>query len=137
MTNEELKIMILSETVRNYVLETGWTFTDMEKAALLYHSDLPLSEQYSRLRDLRDKTADDDLRRQIAEYLDREDRAMLAFKENSGKQCIYILKTEEKGGFWDGKYLPNGYFFDRESAFEYGKKEKAKFKIEKRDNDSL
>lgn len=46
MDVEELKAMIPSETVRKYVLETGYTFTDMQKAALLYHSNLVLREQY-------------------------------------------------------------------------------------------
>lgn len=48
MDIEELTAMIPSETVRNYVMESKWTFTDREKAALLYHSDLSLKEQYTR-----------------------------------------------------------------------------------------
>ena len=44
MDIEELKAMIPSETVRQYVLDTGWTFTDMQRAALLYHSGLPSKE---------------------------------------------------------------------------------------------
>ena len=58
MDIEELTAMIPSETVRNYVMESKWTFTDREKAALLYHGDLSLKEQYSRLGTLRDTTAD-------------------------------------------------------------------------------
>ena len=33
MDIEELTSMIPSETVRNYVMESKWTFTDREKAA--------------------------------------------------------------------------------------------------------
>ena len=55
MDIEELTAMIPSETVRNYVMESKWTFTDREKAALLYHSDLSLKEQYTRLGNLRDR----------------------------------------------------------------------------------
>lgn len=40
MDIEELNALIPSETVRQYVLDTGWTFTDVQKAALLYHSNL-------------------------------------------------------------------------------------------------
>ena len=131
MDIEELKAMIPSETVRNYVMESGWTFTDRERAALLYHSDLSLKEQYTRLGTLRDTTTDEGLQKQLTEYLEREKRAIRAFKENSDKCCIYILKVRENGGSHDGEYLVCGYFFDWEVAFEYGRKENASFQIEK------
>lgn len=131
MDIEELKAMIPSETVQRYVLETGYTFTDMQKAALLYHSDLVLREQYCRLRALRDTTADKGLRGQLTEYLNREEQAIQTFKENGDKHCIYILKVREDGGFRDGEYIACGYFFDWEVACEYGKKESAPFQIEK------
>lgn len=41
---DELELLIPSETVREYVRETGWTFTDFQKAALLYHRGLPLKD---------------------------------------------------------------------------------------------
>lgn len=131
MDVEELKAMIPSETVRKFVLETGYSFTDMQRAALLYHSDLPLEEKHSRLEDLRDTTTDEGLRRQLTEYLDREKRAIQTFKENGDKRCIYVLKVWENGGSHDGEYLACGYFFDWELAFEYGKKGNAPFQIEK------
>lgn len=132
MNIEELKAMIPSETVRNYVLETGWTFTDKEKAALLYHSELPLEQQqFFWLRNLRDKTEDEALREQLTEYLDREEQAIRAFKKNGDRRCVYILKVREDGGYWDGKNLPCGYFFDWETAFDFGRREKTRFVIEK------
>ena len=76
MDIEELTAMIPSETVRNYVMESGWTFTDRERAALLYHSDLSLKEQYSRLETLGDTTTDEGLQQQLTEYLEREKRAI-------------------------------------------------------------
>lgn len=53
---EELKILIPSEDVRNYALETGWSFTDRQKAALLIYSSLPLKEQYSHLQTMQRNT---------------------------------------------------------------------------------
>lgn len=131
MDIEELTAMIPSETVRNYVMESKWTFTDREKAALLYHSDLSLKEQYTRLGNLRDTTTDEGLQRQLTEYLEREKQAIQAFKENAVKRCVYILKVQENGGFHEGEYLARGYFFDWNVAFEYGKKENVPFQIEK------
>ncbi len=67
-----LAAMVPSETVRRYIMETGWTFTDMERAALLFHSDLPLDQKRSCLRDLQSKTEDERLRKQLSEYLSQE-----------------------------------------------------------------
>jgi len=67
-----LAAMVPSETVRRYILETGWTFTDMQRAALLYHNDLLLEQKCSCLRDLQAKTEDEGLRKQLSEYLNQE-----------------------------------------------------------------
>ncbi len=131
MDVEELKAMIPSETVRKYVIKSEWTFTDREKAALLYRGDLSLKEQYSRLGTLRDTTADKRLQKQLTEYLEREKQAIRAFKENAANRCVYVLKVQENGGFHEGEYLACGYFFDWNVAFEYGKKENVPFQIEK------
>jgi len=80
-----LAAMVPSKTVRQYILETGWTFTDMERAALLHHSDLPLEQKDSCLRDLQAKTEDEDLRKQLSEYLSRA-----------------VPFNEERGGWTDG-----------------------------------
>lgn len=49
MEEQELERMIPSKTVRDYVMETGWTFTDFQKASLLCHRGLLLKEEYSYL----------------------------------------------------------------------------------------
>ena len=90
MDIEELKAKIPSETVRQYVLDTGWTFTDMQRAALLYHSGLPLEQQCSWLRTVRDKTKDECLRKQITEYLNLKEQGFQAFKENEDRRHIYV-----------------------------------------------
>lgn len=131
--NDILEIMIPSETVRKHVLDTGWKFTDKEKGALLQrrYCDLLLQDLYSYLRHLRDITTDEELREQITTYLEYEEQAIQTFKENGDRRCVYILKVREDGGSWDGEYLPHGYFFDWETAFEFGKREKTLFNIEK------
>jgi len=82
-----LATMVPSETVRRYIFETGWTFTDMEKAALLHHSDLPLEQKDSCLRDLQTRTEDERLRKQLSEYLSRE----VPFNEERDGYFTYIF----------------------------------------------
>lgn len=131
MDREELELLIPSETVREHVLETGWTFTDFQKAALLCHRGLLVKDEYLHLKELGERTSDYDLQKQITEYLGRMEQGFLNFRENSDRRCIYVLKVREDGGFWDGEYLVCGYFYDWEKALEYGKKEKKSFEVEK------
>lgn len=75
MGKEELEILIPSETVRKYVMETGWTFTDREKAALLYHENRQWKKKCALLQVLADKTDDEELREQITEWLEWHEKA--------------------------------------------------------------
>lgn len=114
---EELKAMIPSETVREYILKTNWTFTDREKAGLLLHKPLPLSELFPRLRNLRDNTADEVLKEKLTQHLNAEERGLRELKENGGREHIYILKILDAP---DRDYYAVGYYFDYETAYEYG-----------------
>ena len=55
---EEPKALIPSEDVRKHIVETNYEFNDWQKAALFYHRELPLEEQYLWLGSLKDKTED-------------------------------------------------------------------------------
>lgn len=127
---EELKILIPSEDVRTYALETGWNFTDRQKAALLMYSSLPLKEQYSHLQSLQRNTTDQRLQEQIAGYLGREECKFQAFKENSDKAYIYILKVKDEELSYS-EIMPTEYFFELNLAYECGKETGLPFMIEK------
>ena len=127
MDEKELKILIPSETVREYMAETGWEFTDFQKAALLCHRGLLLKDEYAHLKALGERTADHVLREQITGYLGEIEKGFQAFRENGDRSCIYVLKVRQEGGHWDGEYLDSGCFFDWETALACGKKEKAPF----------
>lgn len=131
MDEKELEILIPSGYVRNYIKESGWAFTDREKASLLCHADIPWRERCQRMKDLQQRTHDGELKREISAYLDKAGMEYAAFKENGSRSHIYILKIREEGGSWDGEYLARGYFFDWKTAYGYGKKEDAPFEIEK------
>ena len=117
---EELKAMIPSETLREYILKTNWTFTDREKAALLLHNSLPLSEEFTRLRNLCDNTADEVLKEKLTQYLNFEERELQELKENGNREYIYVLKERS---ITDSDYYVEAYFFDYEEAYEYGLKD--------------
>lgn len=128
---KELEILIPSKTVRDYVLETGWKFTDFQKASLLCHRGLLLKDEYAHLEALGERTADHALREQITGYLGGIEKGFQAFRENGDRRCIYVLKVREEGDHWDGEYLDSGCFFDWETALACGRKEKTPFEIEK------
>lgn len=93
---DELKALIPSEYVKNYVLETGWSFTDAQKAILLVNACLPLKEKHSKLKALLERTTDRKLQKQIEWYLNREEQELLDFEENRDKKSIYILRFRKK-----------------------------------------
>ena len=131
MDLDELRAMIPSETVRQYVLDTGWVFTDMQKAALLYHSCLPLEEQYSYLRKLMVQTTDETLREQISNYLEQQERGLCAFKENRENSHIYVLRVmDEESKEYDSIHS-QGYFSRWDMAFAAGQQKGEPFQIEK------
>lgn len=130
-----LEAMIQSECMREYVIKTSWTFTDVQKATLLANGwvgNLPLEEQFRYLRILLDSTNDTELKSQITAYLDRMERHLRELKDNHDRNCIYILKVEndtEGDNYY--RISPEGYFFDYELAYESGCKQNRRFQIEK------
>lgn len=121
----ELNALIPSEDVRRFVLETGYSFTDWQKAALFYHGAITVEEQFSWLHKLSDSTPDTKLKQQITEYLTREEQAVALFKENKDRDFLYIVKYTDE----DCKYKM--FFYNYEAAYDYGKKQGFPFVIEK------
>lgn len=126
MEQDELEAMIPSKTVRQYVLETGWTFTDWQRAALLAHSWHPVEDRLALLGRLSEQTADEELRRQISVYVDWIGQVIRELQDNRDRRCIYSLTLEE-----DCDDPPVAYFFDWETACECGRRSGGRFRIEK------
>lgn len=127
---EELKALIPSEYVRNYVSESGWTFTDSQKAVLLANGDLTLKEQHSCLQVLQENTSDHGLRQRIARFLNREELKFQDFKENKDKAYIYILMVKEEDIPYSS-ILPTEYFFELDQAYECGRETNLPFMVKK------
>ena len=124
--NEELTLLVPSKDVRRFIMDNGYTFTDWQKASILHNWDSPESQERAALHKLRDTTDDIELRRQLTEYLEIEEKAFRTFKDNSGHIFIYLLKY--KAMFDDEDTV---YFFDYEKAFQYGCAVSVPFAIEK------
>ena len=127
MDQDELEAMIPSETVRKYVLETGWPFTDWQRATLLAHSWRPVEDRLALLRRLSSQTSDDELRRQIAVYVDWIQQVIRELQDNRDRRCVYALKLEED----KCTNPPTAYFFDWETVRECGRRSGGRFRIEK------
>lgn len=72
--------LIPSRDVRNYMAKQGRKLTDFEKAVLLYHrSGISLEERMRFLEELKNLTEDRELKKQIQERLDYEQKCFDLF----------------------------------------------------------
>ena len=121
-----LDMLIPSDTVRAFIQESGYAFTDWQKASLLYRRDCPQTAVRSALLTVRDGTTDRVLKRQLTEYLEREEDVFRLLKENPDRDFLYILTYRNEDSEDEIRY-----FFDYEMAFRYGTQTKTTFVIEK------
>ncbi len=121
----------MSDFMQNYYQEKGITFTDLEKATILWNSVFPLpkAEILSALKEIADTTADKALQTQIKERLYAERETEQRFQGNDGR-CFFICTSSDEGPKEEwGSY----YFAALEAAKAYGKEEsQGIFKIEKK-----
>lgn len=111
----------MSDFMQNYYLEKGITFTDSEKATILWNSVFPLPkvEILSALKEIADTTSDKLLKTQIDERLNTEREAERRFQENDGRYFYSCTPSDEGPRREWGSY----YFAALEAAKAYGKKE--------------
>ena len=124
LDDEELNAMVPSPDVRQFVRDTGYTFTDWQKAALLSRGDTPTSVNRSLLYALKEQTADTVLKQQLTEYLDCEETAFAIFQQNSKRESVYILTYKN-----EDDETATSYFFDYTMALRFGTQAKAAFQI--------
>ena len=123
--HNELMAMIPSESIRKYVVDTGYIFSDWSKAALLYHNraiDYDTKDVF--LRNIAENTGDEKLKKQILWYLDYTKKLLEQIRNNTARKYVYLLGDIAEN---DKKML----FFDYDIAYEYGKKAGVRFCIEK------
>ena len=121
--NRALKY-IKSKDVRAYIKRTGLQFSDSEVGTLLFHSGMPYHELHCALKGLAERTADQELRRQIEERIAYDERCSEIFRTNDGsfffavsvdagsKECEYdeiigyFASVELALAFMKGKNVP-------------------------------
>lgn len=121
----------MSDFMQNYYQENGITFTDSERATILWNSVLPVpkAEILDALKEIADTTKDDLLKAQIYERLDAERDRGQRFEGNDGR-CVFICTPsgEDPKEKWD-----SSYFATLKAAIAYGKEESLGiFQIEKK-----
>ena len=119
---------IPSNSVKKYIKDNNITFTDFEKAALIYNARSVTKEDvYAELAELMRETKDKNLKKQIAERLE-EDAKILKIIQTGGEKVIYKLSVYYPE---DKEYEGEGYFATYEAAKKFSRRYSQDFMIEK------
>lgn len=115
---------IKSKDVREYIKRTGLQFSDSEIGTLLFHSGMPYHALHRALKELAEKTTDQELRRQIGERIAYDERCREIFRTNDGsfffEVCVdgdskegacgeavgHFASAERALAFMEGKNIP-------------------------------
>lgn len=108
--------IIPSKDVREYLSEINYAFTDLERAALLYHTVEDKEEIWERLEELKGTIQDTELIKQIEERIRHEKKCKDEFMKNESGHYIYTVSYEEDKIEW-----VMGHFLDAELAICCGK----------------
>ena len=126
--NEALKY-VKSKDVRAYIERTGLRFSDSEIGTLLFHSGMPYHELHRALKELAEKTADQELRRQIGERIAYDERCSETFRANDGS-FFFAVSVDAGSEEWEYDEAI-GHFASAELALAFMKGKKAPFTVKK------
>lgn len=115
--------LIPSQYMRECYRELNFTFTDFQKATLIWNSPgKKRQEILDALKELAADTKDFCTKRQIQERLDYERKAFEKFKENDAGKYVYVVAERE-----DNENA--GFFSEYERAFQYAKRYMKKYEV--------
>lgn len=120
MTNvsaTKLHILIPSTTVREFVINTGYQFTDKQQAAMIYNQDFAYQDLHDLLMKIHDNTEDEMLKKEIRECIEFEENDVKQFRDNSENKYIYLLKIYDPD---DEESYDAGYFINVDDAIIHG-----------------
>ncbi len=124
-----------SKQQREYLKEKGFYFTDIQKAAMIWNVPCySWEEKLLSLEELAYSTNDDGLKKQIAERIEYEKKAMETFKENCEKKCIYLIEYYNKQY---GNINVESYFFRFDDALEFSREMIDKELCDNKNSDSV
>ena len=102
---------LISKDVQKYMAEKGLEFSDLEKAAIIYNSRLPIKEKHETLEKLAEETEDGALKQQIADRL-HDDRQVMETFANNAEGYVYVVMLADS----TGEEQVYGYFADLQTA---------------------
>lgn len=107
--------LVPSQWMRAYFEEIGFVFTDFQKATLIWNAPGKLRQEIlDALKELAEETQDENIRRQIKERLNYEEKAFETFIHNQSGKYVYVVE--------DLEYENGGFFADYDRALKYAKK---------------
>lgn len=107
--------VVSSQWMKKYFEEIDFTFTDFQKATLIWNASGRLRQEIlDALEELSKETRDEDLRIQINERLNYEEKAFKIFIHNQLEKYVYVVE--------DLEYENCGFFGDYDRALKYAKK---------------
>ena len=107
--------LIDSKYTREKYKELGLEFTDWQKAAIIWNKPLPQQKRLDALKDFAVETSDLELKKQITERVNYEEKLLEYFKHNPNNDFIYVVKKSKEG-------YDYGAFYIFDMAFEHAKK---------------
>lgn len=112
-----LKRYIPSADVRKKILAIGHSFSDWDKAAIIWNSNENIRDSIEGIREIADMTSDEILREQILERIEYElDKQRLFYEYATG--FIYVLNSHENEE--ENEDCIIGYFADGKAAYDVG-----------------
>lgn len=120
--------LIPSKDVCSYMKQQGHIVTDFEKATLIYHhSGMNAEEKTVYLKELYENTGNMELKAQILERLEYDERCQKRFYEKKVDEIYQLLVYSPS----DDEYLSYGHYPYGELAVRSGKKFQEKFYVQK------
>ena len=106
-----------SAYMRKYIEETGWNFSDLEKAALVHNlPDLSLEAEFEALRELAGELSDEAVIVQIEEYISRETERLEDLSRGGDDIVFSVISWDD-----DGCKEMHGLFRNWENARKRGR----------------
>ena len=132
ISRREMKMfeIVPSQWMKKCFEEIDFAFTDFQKATLVWNAPGKLRQEIlDALRELAEETQDENVRKQISERLNYEEKAFEIYIHNQSERYVYVVEDTE------GKNC--GFFIDYDIALKYAKKYMQTYDIKCRINKQL
>lgn len=88
--------LVPSQFMRDYFKEINFEFTDFQKATLIWNAPKKRREILDALKELSEITSDKNVKKQILERIDYENKLFKLFVSNKDFECVYVVEDEDE-----------------------------------------